>query len=213
MLHYMKFLLRQIKLNLPPKLTLKIFFWILTLIGKAFLYYLGVWHWIQASECFSKNYERNVLYLNKILFRFKKVDFPLCSYCNEEEETPLHLFHSWLKTKQLWNKLRQYFSQFINIPHSTPQSSILGIFDNNQHSELINHLLLIFKFYIYIARNTKQLNFDNLKITIKEIKEIEKELTSSNKRKLLKKWHPIDVNPYDWLTLCSKWKGREAGSV
>ena len=51
----------------------------------------------------------NVLYLNNMLFRFKKVDSPLCSYCNEEEETPLHLFHSCLKTKQLWNKLRQYF--------------------------------------------------------------------------------------------------------
>ena len=29
-------------------------------------------------------------------------------------------------------------------------------------------------------------------ITIKKIKEIEKELTSSNKLKLLNKWHPID---------------------
>ena len=127
-----------------------------------------------------------------MLFRFKKVDSPLCSYCNEEEETPLHLFHSCLKTKQLWNKLRQYFSQFINIPRSTLQSSILEIFDNNQHLELINHLLLIFKFYIYSVRKTKQMNFDNLKITIKKIKEIEKELTSSNEGNLLKKWHPID---------------------
>ena len=39
-------------------------------------------------------------------FRFKKVDFPLFLYCNEEEETPLYLFNSCLKTKQLWNKLR-----------------------------------------------------------------------------------------------------------
>ena len=29
----------------------------------------------------------NVLYQNNMLFRFKKVDFTLCSYCNEEEET------------------------------------------------------------------------------------------------------------------------------
>ena len=108
-----------------------------------------------------------------MLFRFKKVDFPLCSYCDEEEETLLHLFHSCLKTKQLWNKLRQYFSQFINIPHSTPQSSmssILGIFDNNQDSELISHLLLILKLYINSDRNTKPLSFDNWKITIKRIK-------------------------------------------
>ena len=127
-----------------------------------------------------------------MLFRFKKVDSPLCSYCNEEEETLLHLFHSCLRTKQLWNKLRQYFSKFINMPHSALQSPILGIFDNNQHSDLINHLLLIFKSYIYKTRNTKQLNFDNIMITMKKIKEIEKELTSSNKLKLLKKWYPID---------------------
>ena len=127
-----------------------------------------------------------------MLFRFKKVDFPLCLYCSQEEESPLHLLHSCLKTKQLWNKLRQYLSRFINIPHSTPHSSILGIFDNNQHSELINHLLLIFKFYIYSTRNTKSLYFDNLNITIKKIKDIENELTSSKKLKLLKKWHAID---------------------
>ena len=127
-----------------------------------------------------------------MLFRFRKVDFPLCSYCNEEKETLLHLFHSSLKTKQLWNKLRQYLSHFTNIPQSTSQSSRVGIFVNNQHSMLINHLLLIFKFYIYSARNTKQLNFDNLKITIKKIKELEKELTNFNKLRLLKKWCAID---------------------
>ena len=102
----------------------------------------------------------------------------------------LHSFYSCLKTKQIWNKLRQYLSQFINIPHSTPQSSIVGIFDNNQHSMLIIHLLLIFKFCIDSARNTKQLNFVNLKKAIKKIKELEKELTGCNK--LLNKWRPID---------------------
>ena len=43
----------------------------------------------------------NVLYLNNMLFRFKKFYSPLCSYCNEEEESPLHLFYSGLKTKEL----------------------------------------------------------------------------------------------------------------
>ena len=57
---------------------------------------------------------------------------------------------------------------------------------------LINHLLLVFKFYIYSAKNTKQLDFDNLKKTFKKIKELEKELTESNKLKLLKKWQAID---------------------
>ena len=129
----------------------------------------------------------NALYLNNILFRFKKVDSSLCRYCNEERETLLRLFYSCLKTKQLWNKLRQYLSQFINIPHSTPQISIVEIFENNQHSILINHLLLILKFYIFGARNTIQLNFDNLKKKVKKIKKLETELTGSKKLKLLNK--------------------------
>ena len=43
----------------------------------------------------------DVLYLDNMLFRFKKVDSALCSYCNEEEDTPLHLFYSSFETKQL----------------------------------------------------------------------------------------------------------------
>ena len=69
---------------------------------------------------------------------------------------------------------------------------MVGMFYNNQHSMLINHLLLVFKFYIYSAKNTKQLDFDNLKKTFKKIKELEKELTESNKLKLFKKWQAID---------------------
>ena len=74
---------------------------------------------------------------------------------------------------------------------------------------LINHLLLIFKFYIFSARNTKQLNFDNLKKTIKKIKKLEKQLTGSYKLKLLNKWCPID-HIIDWYSLQSKkggWTG------
>ena len=42
---------------------------------------------------------KQCLYLNNMLFKFKKVGSVLCSYYNEEEETPLHLFDSCLKTK------------------------------------------------------------------------------------------------------------------
>ena len=79
--------------------------------------------------------------------------------------------------------------------------------DNDKHLILINHLLLIFKFYIYSARNTKQLNFDNLKKKIKKIKELEKEQTVSNKMKLSKKWRPID-HITNWYFFQSEKEGR-----
>ena len=46
-----------------------------------------------------------------MLFRFKKVDSPLSSYCNEKEETLLHLFHCCLKTKN-------YGTNSDNTPHN-----------------------------------------------------------------------------------------------
>ena len=53
------------------------------------------------------------------------------------------------------------------------------------------------------------MNVDNLKITIKKTKEIKKELTSSNKLNLLKKWHPID-HIIDWYSIQSvKGRGRK----
>ena len=43
----------------------------------------------------------NVLYLNEKLFEFKIVSLPLCSFCNSENETPIHLLYSCNQTKSL----------------------------------------------------------------------------------------------------------------
>ena len=50
----------------------------------------------------------NVLYLNEKLFRFKKTSCPLCSFCQSENETPIHLFHGCIKTNLLWYKLKNF---------------------------------------------------------------------------------------------------------
>ena len=44
------------------------------------------------------------LYLNEKLFRFKKISCPLYSFCQPENETPIHLFHGCIKTNLLWFK-------------------------------------------------------------------------------------------------------------
>ena len=48
----------------------------------------------------------NVLYLNKMLFKFGKIYSPLCSFCKMIEETPLHFFYNCIKTKLLWDQLK-----------------------------------------------------------------------------------------------------------
>ena len=46
------------------------------------------------SRIFQYEILNNVLYLNEKLFRFKIVYSPFCSFCNSENETPIHLFYS-----------------------------------------------------------------------------------------------------------------------
>ena len=95
----------------------------------------------------------NVLYLNKMLFRFGKIDSPLCSFCKMIDETPLHLFYNCIKTKLLWDQLKEFMSNKTSFPSLTQQSAILGHIDLSDDYLLINHLILIYKFYVYNSRN------------------------------------------------------------
>ena len=52
----------------------------------------------------------NILYLNKMLFRFVKIALPLCSFCKMIDKTPLHLFYNCTKTKLLWDQLKEFIS-------------------------------------------------------------------------------------------------------
>ena len=72
----------------------------------------------------------NVLYLNKMLFRFGKIDSPLCSFCKMIEETPLHIFYNCIKTKLHWDQLKDFISkETLSFPSLTPKSAMLGHID------------------------------------------------------------------------------------
>ena len=88
------------------------------------------------------------------------------------------------------------------LPTLTPQTAILGILDsvsNNSFFEnnkiFFNHILLIFKLYVYKSRGKKFININNLIAEIRKVKRIEKEITLNNSMKTTtfrKKWHLID---------------------
>ena len=67
----------------------------------------------------------NILYLNEMLYG-KKVS-PLCSFCMEELESPIHLFHSCTKTNLLWTQLQHSFQNVLTIQllHRAPSLDLL----------------------------------------------------------------------------------------
>ena len=93
-------------------------------------------------------------------------------------------FYDCLIIKRIWNQLKSILSNNINFPISTPQSAIFGFWDLDTNEHLIlNHLLLIFKMYIYNARTTGYLNISHLLIHIKDIKDIEKKLCENDAKR------------------------------
>ena len=136
----------------------------------------------------------NVLYLNKMLFKFGKIDSPLCPFCKKIEETPLHLFYNCIKTKFLWDQLKDFISNETSFPSLTPQSAILGHINLSDDYVLINHIILIYEFYICNSKNRGYLNFEQLKAIIDKTKKIKEETRKRKFKKRLEyliKWRPF----------------------
>ena len=94
--------------------------------------------------------------------------------CSLEEETPMHIFYSCNHTQILWERLKCYTQKNLNLPSLTLQSAILG-FTNSQSENfiIINHLLLIIKYYIFNSRSYKHLSFLQLKTDVIKVKTLE----------------------------------------
>ena len=141
----------------------------------------------------------NVLFLNKKLHIFGIKSSPLCSFFNLCHEIPLHIFYECDSIKCFRSDLVRYFQNSLVLSILTPQTAIFGFRDpkNNDYNFkknklLINHILLIFKLYVYRSREKQFIHINNLIAEIKSAKAIEKEIATSNSRKTIafkNKWN------------------------
>ena len=132
-----------------------------------------------------------------MLYKFGKKVSPLCFFNMEEPKSPIHLFHSCTKTNFLQMQLQHFFQSALIIPLITPQSAIFGFIDYNVNYDLINHILLILKYYVYKARENGSIDLKILKRNIHKIKSIAKQisLNKSEKRKNFEqKWKPLKTH-------------------
>ena len=76
------------------------------------------------------------------------------------------------------------------LPSLTRQTAILGLYNEaNNNYNLLSHILLIFKYYIYISREKRILNIDILIANLIKAKKREKQISifTINKRDAYKK--------------------------
>ena len=93
-----------------------------------------------------------------------KVESLLCSLCKAKDETYINLLYRCRKTSILWKQLQKFFSNTLNIPSISPQGIIFSfLYDTLEGKLILNHILLIFKNYLYKTRKNKNLTFNILK--------------------------------------------------
>ena len=116
-------------------------------------------------------------FVTKKLHTFGIKPSPLCSLCNLYDEIPYHIFYECDRVKCLWSDIVQCFQNNLILQTLTPQTAIFGfldsanndpIFENNKC--LRNHILLIFKLYVYKSREKKLININNLIAEIRKVK-------------------------------------------
>ena len=123
----------------------------------------------------------------KKLFQYNKISSPECSFCKCEEETTIHFFYICRKTQALWMQLASHLNRHLNLLHLTPQTAIFGFVDiSNKDYLIVNHLLLLFKYYIHNARDRKHLVFEALIKNVKNIYDIERNLADQDPHKKTK---------------------------
>ena len=95
----------------------------------------------------------NVLYLNEKLFFFGISETSQCSFCNQNNETIEHLFCHCFVAKALWNDLNTFFENHLSLYDLTPQAAFFGFTEKDLDNTILqNHLLLVFKIYLYKSR-------------------------------------------------------------
>ena len=97
----------------------------------------------------------------------------------------------------LWLQLKILLEPFITLPILTAKNALLGFYDNKlNNSYLVNHILLIFKIYVYRSRIRKVLSINDLKEKYLEIAKLKISPISIFDANILSiradKWEPLN---------------------
>ena len=83
-------------------------------------------------------------------------------------------FSACPSTMSLWLQLKTLLGLYVDLPLLNAQTALLGFYNTDlEHPYLINHILLIFKIYVYNRRISKVLCINGLKEMIAEIAKLE----------------------------------------
>ena len=132
----------------------------------------------------------------KIQYHMKLVASPLCLLCKGEVETISRLFLRCEFSTRLWAETRKWSSHTITLPQLSEKIVYLGWFSDDLQTILINHILLLYKYFLYSRRNDRgKINFSAFKLYIRYVVKTEESIAKWKKNLTahLSKWDPLMV--------------------
>ena len=95
----------------------------------------------------------NIVFTNDKLFRFGLSHSPNCTFCSEESESLEHLLLRCKVSSKFWKEVLSWLKDNnIGTESFTETSLFLGFFEETEDFFIINHVLLLGKYYIYVRK-------------------------------------------------------------
>ena len=114
------------------------------------------------------------LVTNKLVAIWDSMVKKECTFCEQEEESIIHLIYSCKYVQKLWKTLQRWLKHFCALDIELDNVKVTFNIYRGVNEMLINTLILITKYYIYVQRcYKKKLNFQELTKTLEKYKNIE----------------------------------------
>lgn len=142
-------------------------------------------------QSFQFRFLHRIIFTSDILYKWKIVASPRCSFCSDEYETIEHLFYHCTITKRFWEMLQSWYECQTN---TEIEFSIEEIFFCNHELDILNVLFLLAKQFIFNRHCLdKELNIYTFREYVMEVIRIERfEAFKTRKfKKFVKKWKDL----------------------
>ena len=110
--------------------------------------------WTMETKLQSFQYEilRKTLVTNTFLHLCKIKDTSDCHFCKNAPETIEHLFFDCEVIKNFWKDVTDLMPEQLELNKCCNRKAVLIGDIHNRHNELLNHILLLGKRYIYVKK-------------------------------------------------------------
>ena len=88
--------------------------------------------------------------------------------------------------KALWKSLTSCFDKSLILSFLSPQTAFFGFTNTYCNDPLLkNHILLLWKIYVYNSRKHEKISLKNLIRNVTKVKNIEKEIVENNEKQVM----------------------------